>query len=196
MTRLIVSYSMNHNHRKNPLPRNRRPTERVAYLLGMGPIPPPTTQEMAVAALNRLLDEVDDVNPQPHNHPRIVPAVVNSMFFKLFLAFIPFYYFITCPDAQRITVRVPVSKQVVRDIVFSSDIPRGDFFDRILAAMGLDTNTAQLGWKTNDDPKRSAAHRLADEWDVNNAFKILINMMNNPRRWKEVVMIIIHLVSN
>ena len=103
MTRLIVSYLMNHNHRKNPLPRNRRPTERVAYLLGMGPIPPPTTQEMAVAALNRLLDEVDDVNPQPHNHPRIVPAVVNSTFFKFFgfHTLLLFHYMPRCPENYR-----------------------------------------------------------------------------------------------
>ena len=33
----------------------RQPGEMAAYLLGMGPMPPPTQQEIAVAAANCML---------------------------------------------------------------------------------------------------------------------------------------------
>ena len=36
----------------------------AAFLLGMGPMPPPTQQELAVAAANHLLD---NVTPGPAN---------------------------------------------------------------------------------------------------------------------------------
>jgi hypothetical protein len=80
--------------------------------------------------------------------------------------------------------------------LFPSDIPRHDFRDRIMAAMNLDPTTAQLGWKTNDESKRSLAHQLITDNDIDNAFKTITDIQKNPRRRKEIFMEIIHLVNH
>ena len=53
-----------------PQPR-REPAQRAAYLLGMGPMPPPRPQEVAVAAAVHLLDhgsgndsDEENIDPQ------------------------------------------------------------------------------------------------------------------------------------
>jgi hypothetical protein len=43
----------------------RQPGQMAAYLLGMGPMPPPTQQELAVATANHMLDNV--LAPGPAN---------------------------------------------------------------------------------------------------------------------------------
>ena len=73
------------------------------------------------------------------------------------------------------------------------DIAHEDFFSRVFANMSLDRATAQLGWKTNDEPKRGPAHRLATNEDVDAAFREIAKM-KTPRRRKEAVLDIIHLV--
>lgn len=95
-----------------------------------------------------------------------------------------------------VTVRLPLSNKVFRDINFPADIPRPDFFDCIFANMALDRATAELGWKSNDEPKRRPAHRLAtnNSDDIDNAFRTLLKTMNQPRRRREVFMEVIHLV--
>lgn len=63
-----------------------------------------------------------------------------------------------------------------------------------MAAMNLDPTTALLGWKTSDEAKRAAAHELTTDSDVDNAFKAILDIQNKPRRKKEVMLEIIHLV--
>ena len=60
--------------------------------------------------------------------------------------------------------------------------------------MNLDPTSAQLGWKTNDEPKHALAHQLSTPADVDNAFKTLMKMKSSTRHQKEVVMVIVHLV--
>ena len=98
-------------------------------------------------------------------------------------------------EAENVTVRLPLNDKVFRDIVFPADIPRLDFFDRVCATMGLDRTTAELGWKSNDDLKRARARTLRTNEDVDEAFRVILKMKNNPRRQKEAYMEIIHLVS-
>ena len=50
-------------YRERRQPR-RQPGQMAAYLLGMGPMPPPTQEEIAVATANYLLD---NPNPGPAN---------------------------------------------------------------------------------------------------------------------------------
>ncbi|KJA12696.1 hypothetical protein HYPSUDRAFT_210222, partial [Hypholoma sublateritium FD-334 SS-4] len=152
-------------------------------------MPPPTHGEYAVALTNYALDggqlheeagesNSEDVNVDPlfHNQPQpqiaTAPAPVGT-----------------------VTVRLPVSNGVIRDINFPADIPRSDFFDRIFANMALDRATAQLGWRSNDEPKRGPVHRLAtdDSDDLEEAFRTLLKTKNRPRRQREVFMEIIHL---
>jgi len=94
----------------------------------------------------------------------------------------------------RVVVRIPVNDKVTSDIEFPSDIPRRDFCDRVMAAMDLDRTTALLGWKTSDEAKRAAAHELTTDSDVDNAFKAILDIQNNPRRKKEIILEIVHLV--
>jgi hypothetical protein len=58
--------------------------------------------------------------------------------------------------------------------------------------MSLDHTTAQLGWKTNDEPKCGPAHQLATNEDVDAAFREIAKM-KTPRRCKEAVLEIVHL---
>jgi hypothetical protein len=60
--------------------------------------------------------------------------------------------------------------------------------------MNLDPTTAQLGWKTNDESKRSA-HQLITNADIDNAFETITAIQNNPRRRKEIFIEVIHLVD-
>ena len=94
--------------------------------------------------------------------------------------------------AGPVTVRITKDK-VFHDIDFPFDIAREDFFSRVFANMSLDRATAQLGWKTNDEPKRGPAHRLATNEDVDAALREIAKM-KTPRRRKEAVLDIIHLV--
>ena len=57
---------MSNNFYPNPsyYREHRQPGQMAAYLLGMGPMPPPTQQEIAVATANYLLD---NNNPGPPN---------------------------------------------------------------------------------------------------------------------------------
>lgn len=92
-------------------------------------------------------------------------------------------------------VRIAVNDKVTRDLEFPSDVPRHDFRDRIIAAMNVDAATAQLGWKTSDEGKRAPAHQLTTNSDIDNAFKAILDIQNNPRRKKAIMLEIIHLVS-
>lgn len=60
--------------------------------------------------------------------------------------------------------------------------------------MNLNPTSAQLGWKTNDEPKHAPAHQLSTPADIDNAFKTLMKMKSSTRHQKEVVMVIVHLV--
>ncbi|KJA21501.1 hypothetical protein HYPSUDRAFT_1088101 [Hypholoma sublateritium FD-334 SS-4] len=167
----------------------RAGTGRAAYLLGVGPMPPPANEDYAVALMNYALDggqlheeagessnEDENIDPPFDNHPQpqiaMAPAPVGT-----------------------VTVRLPTNNGVIRDIDFPADIPRQDFFDRVFANMALDRATSLLGWRSNDEPKRGPVHRLAtdDSDDVDAAFRTLLRTKNQPRRQREVFMEIIHL---
>ena len=64
-----------------------------------------------------------------------------------------------------------------------------------VANMALDSATAELGWKANDEPKGGPVHRLAtnDPTDLDGAFRTLLLKKKQSRR-REVFMEIIHLV--
>ena len=62
--------------------------------------------------------------------------------------------------------------------------------------MALDSATAELGWKANDEPEGGPVHRLAtnDTADLDGAFRTLLRKQNQSRRRQEAFMEIIHLV--
>lgn len=95
-----------------------------------------------------------------------------------------------------VTVRIPVNDKLCRDISFSTTVPLGDFRDRVCAAMDLDPKETQIAWKSSDEPRRSRAHQLSTQAELNSAFQTLISLRYNPRRYREVVMEIVPLVSH
>jgi hypothetical protein len=197
-----IYHNSNYNFPQQP----RQPGGMAAYLLGMGEMPPPCPQDIAVALFNRAIDnpgfdaaagaddhdeddEDENIDPQlmglPHTQaaPGELPLCDRNSLF------------LTLSPAGRVIVRVPINDKVTRDIEFQHDIPCADFRDRIMAAMSLDPATAQLGWKTSDESKRAPAHQLSSDSDIDNAFKTVLGIQNNPRRKKEIIMEIIHLVN-
>lgn len=94
-----------------------------------------------------------------------------------------------------VTIRIPLENKVFCDIDFPTDIPCEDFFDYVFANMALDSATAELGWKANDEPERGPVHRLAtnDPADLDHAFQKL-SLKKKRSSQREVFMEIIHLV--
>jgi hypothetical protein len=95
-------------------------------------------------------------------------------------------------------VRVPIGKNINRDISFPADIPPNDFLDRIYTQMSLNREKDELGWQTCDMGDRTAAQRFASVSDVNQAaiqaFDTILDMMKSTRRKKPVFMKVKHLV--
>ena len=95
----------------------------------------------------------------------------------------------------RVLTRIPINDKATRDIEIDVDTTLQDFVSRMCANMGLDPNVTEIGWKSNDDLKRTAPRELRTEDDLKNAFCDLLKLKNNRRRTKEVFMQIFHLVS-
>jgi hypothetical protein len=168
--------------------QQRQPGQMAAYMLGMAPMPPPQPEEVAVALANHMLDHPDaNLDPQfrVHNVQGRQTGEYSSQVLRRILI---------TSHLEKILVRMPVNDKVTRDIKFPVDIEHGDFISRICAVMNLNVATAQLGWKSNDDPKRNAARQLTTQDDLREAFRSLLKTRNNPRRQKDVVMLIVHLV--
>lgn len=186
---------MDHNYYAN-YNQYAQPGGMAAFLLGLGPMPPPRPEEVAAAVANRMIDGLDGQGHQLNNtvvNNNLQLQVDHGMLYLLFVTHLRSHEVL----GARITTRVPVTvngNKSTRDIEIQPDISREDFVSRICAHMGLDPATAQLGWKSNDDPQRAPARQLASDDDLTQAFTALIKMKNSRRRQKEVVMLIVHLV--
>ncbi|PPQ87378.1 hypothetical protein CVT25_001996 [Psilocybe cyanescens] len=144
-------------------------------------MPSPCPQNIAVAVANHMLnnqaagldDEDKNIDPLPRT-----PQATQGM---------------EAIGHCGIVVPFPGNDKVTRDIEFQVDIPCHDFCDRIIASMNLDPATAQLGWKTSDEGKCAASHQLDTDSDIDNAFKTILSIQNNPCRRKEILMEGVHL---
>ena len=169
----------------------RAPGEAAAYLLGMGPTPPPQPQDVAAAVARRLLDNADaavldaaDENVDPVSELLITPLIMHS---ESDAYYIP-------GRSTRVVVRVPTEDRTTRDIDFPADVPRFDFRDRIIAAMDVNAYSVKLGWKTSDEKQRTLPHQLKTDADADQAIKTILEIQGNPRRKRAIVLEIIHLV--
>jgi hypothetical protein len=100
-----------------------------------------------------------------------------------------------CSAVAQIVVQVPVGNNIVHKIKFPSDILWNDFLDHIYAAMSLDRQKDELGWKTCDETDRAANHPLTSFSDVDDAIQTVLNIQNNLCRRKPVFLKVTHLVS-
>ncbi|KJA13537.1 hypothetical protein HYPSUDRAFT_151502 [Hypholoma sublateritium FD-334 SS-4] len=178
----------------------RQPGQLTTYLLGMGPMPPPMQQEIAVATANYMLDNpaaaagIAQPAPGPSNlrensedeniDPQLRPQQVGLTLSQNTHQNMPTGSILVC---------MPINDKATRDIEINTSITLQDFVSHVCANMGLDKTTAQIGWKSNDDPKCAPACQLGTEEDLKSAFRNLIKMKNNLRQTKEGVMYIIHL---
>jgi hypothetical protein len=61
--------------------------------------------------------------------------------------------------------------------------------------MDLDPATARLGWKSSDDGQRTAPRQLANEGDIQYAFRELAGLQKRRRSGKPVFMEVVNLVQ-
>jgi len=172
----------------NPfLPQQRLPGHWGGYLLGARRTPPPPRpQDYAVAMMNHLLD-----GGQMHRNRDEEEESSVHVSCPCFLNLVVLRH---ASAATQIVVQVSVAKNIVNKINFPSDISQNDFLDRIYAAMNLDRQKDELGWKTCDEGDRAANHRLSSSLDVKDAIQTIVKMQSNPRRRKPVFLKITHLV--
>ncbi|KAJ7456408.1 hypothetical protein B0H11DRAFT_1739317 [Mycena galericulata] len=151
----------------------------AAYLLGMGPLPPPTNCELAVAYAQAGLDsgrftqpqfeedQADDSDDDENTHAQPPSG----------------------PYEPQIRDK---NKQMKTQLVIPTNIPPHDFFSRIHARMNVDPATAILGWRESQERRKDAPHRLSNAEDLLDAFKRLTTLQNNSRRKKPVIMEIVN----
>ncbi|KAJ6453081.1 hypothetical protein C8R45DRAFT_847233 [Mycena sanguinolenta] len=164
----------------------------AAFLLGAGPLPGPTNQQIAVAQMQRALDsgmfdqqwrfeeEEEDSEEEGPLHARSL---------QLYLPRPP------DDDLQPpfSPSRVPQNKTVITNIILPYDISPIDFFSRVHAQMNVDPETAVLGWKESAERRRDPYHRLSTPDDLKDAFKQLLALQSSARRRKPVVMELVNL---
>ncbi|KAJ7709051.1 hypothetical protein B0H17DRAFT_916406 [Mycena rosella] len=154
----------------------------ASYLLGMGPLPPPTNRELAVAYTQAGLDSGMFAQPQFEED-----------------------YGAHNTDDENTHAQPPASGEPQIDptllalssqgtgVVIPADIPADDFFSRIHARMNVDPATAILGWKESQERRRDPHRRLETAEDLGGAFKQLIALQKSSRRKKPVIMEIANL---
>lgn len=126
----------------------------AAYLLGMGPMPLPTQQEMAIATANYILDNPTPGPANVHNNSEenIDPQLLNL---------------------QLSQVNHPQSKP--HNIIWWWCIDFPWLSSWMCANMDLDPTTTQIGWKTIDDAQHMSTQQLASKDDLKNAFRDLLS---------------------
>ncbi|KAJ6456520.1 hypothetical protein C8R45DRAFT_795249, partial [Mycena sanguinolenta] len=73
------------------------------------------------------------------------------------------------------------------------DISAIDFFSRVHAQMGVNPETAVLGWKESAERRRDPYHRLSTPQDLKDALKQLLALQRSLRRRRPVVMELVNL---
>ncbi|KAG6908316.1 hypothetical protein DXG01_005292 [Tephrocybe rancida] len=179
---------MNPYYYQRPAPRQPQVDDRYAmgaYLLGMGPLPPPRPEEIAVARFNAALNN-GGFDPTVHHNDQ--PAAVENR--------------VTPPPtvAQILEVRLPVPREdggqpTIVPIRIKTDIEPRDFLARVIANLDLDPGSAQLGWKSCDDTKTSHPRRLKTDEDVQCAFDEMVKLLTSTRRKRPVFMEVVNLTK-
>ncbi|KAJ3968326.1 hypothetical protein EV361DRAFT_805826, partial [Lentinula raphanica] len=138
------------------------------YLLGQGPMPPPTNQELAVAAMNQQLD-----TSTPEPSPLMLDIHIPN------------------PDSNSADTYQLPPKNLRINI---NTVEPGDFVDRIRANVITKErpDASLLGWKSSDAPKRALPNRLTVD-DVKTVFDHFRPLLLSTRRQKPVFMEVFNL---
>ncbi|KAJ6490437.1 hypothetical protein DFH09DRAFT_1454372 [Mycena vulgaris] len=191
---------------------------QAPYLLGMGPLPPPTSREIAVAQMHAALnsgmfdqtrrfedqhDSGEDSDSPAPSGPQYVPHIDPALLAQLpgpAQSAATTVSAATAPAVNltlSLTVYGDPSKDkkaptVTTTLVVPSDLSSEDFFSRVHAHMNVDPTTAQLGWKESLDRRRDPYNRLASGQDMRDAFTRLV-ALTKSRTKRAIVMEIVNL---
>ncbi|KAK7020912.1 hypothetical protein R3P38DRAFT_3272015 [Favolaschia claudopus] len=181
-------------------PQNPQRYATTQYLLGMGPMPPPTNTELAVVQLQHTMDQGAFANmgymapgpgyapPQYISQPR--DPIPSSQPPSLQLD-----VHVPGPAVQETaTTQATAVPPTVLEISIDNIAPE-DFLARICARMEILDGDAQLGWKSSDDLKRDLPKRLSTEDDVKAAFDYFRPILLSKRRQKKIFMETINLAK-
>ncbi|KAJ7699528.1 hypothetical protein B0H17DRAFT_1158147 [Mycena rosella] len=175
----------------------------AAYLLGLGPMPPATNKQTAVARINAALDSgMFDALASPGPQRLSIPFRRRKVC-RVCCGLETNTYYVD--EVANITISLPVynakntndkgkkSPTVSTTLILPSDIPSVDFFSRVHALMNVDPVTAVLGWKESAERRRDPYHRLETPDDLNDAFKVLVSLEKSTRRKRPVTMELVNL---
>ncbi|KAF8210944.1 hypothetical protein K438DRAFT_1808532 [Mycena galopus ATCC 62051] len=143
-------------------------TGQLAYLMGVGPLPPATPQQQAIAQMQASLDSgMFDQIARPHSQDN---AAIDPVLLALSNKAPAGPIASNRAAVPNITVEVRVygatekdkkSPAITTQIIVPADIPPDDFFSRMHAQMNIDPKTAILGWKEAAERRGDPYHRLS-----------------------------------
>ncbi|KAJ3875285.1 hypothetical protein F5051DRAFT_334075 [Lentinula edodes] len=159
-----------YEHSNGPPPPNI-----TQYLLGVGPLPPPTPQQQAVAQMNQVLDSGAFDGTQ--SHPAQQSLQRHSNIQRL-----------GGPKSKRVYVTIRIN---------AATIEPQDFLARVHANMELKSEEdIELGWRVSDAPLNKGFRRLKTNADVHGAFDEILNRNKDSRRVTPLSMVIKNITPN
>lgn len=176
------------------------------YLMGLGPMPLPTPQEIALGLANRDLNSGAYENPmvaQPGAGPLpVVGGKSSARMWSCWKALMSWVGPETQDEGHRLAVKIPVNSAtrslgeeiITCTIKYDLNVPREDFLSQVCATIGIERQGAHLAWKSADDKKKGAWQRMETHHDVSQAFEMFEKLLNSTRRQKPVIMEVTDLV--
>jgi len=171
----------------------------AAYLLEMGSVPPIYPRDQPLAYLNSSAfapagNSAYDCELHSHYY---YYSIANCMT-KIYVASDTMTQDST--DSDRLDVYVPVpakekdGQPTMATIHFPFDIPPKAFLSHIIAMMGLNPETAELGWRSCDDSQQTPPRQLTEE-DVICIFQEMAGLRTALRKRRCVKPIYLEIVS-
>ncbi|KAJ7343023.1 hypothetical protein DFH08DRAFT_703643 [Mycena albidolilacea] len=143
------------------------------YLLSMGPMPPPTNQELAAAHIQQLLNQGAFEHTYEPGLEVEIPAA---------------------PVAETESTLATAATPVRLEFSINGVLP-GDFLARVCANMDVSQADAKLGWKASTNAERSLARPLHSDKDVKAAFEYFRPIISSTQRTKKVHMLVVNLAK-
>jgi len=171
----------------------------AAYLLGMGSMPPIYPRDQPLAYLNSSAfapagNSAYDCELYSHYY---YYNIANCMT-KIYVA--PDTMTQDSTDSDRLDVRVPVpakkkdGQPTMATIHFPFNIPSKAFLLHIISIMGLNPETAELGWRSCNDSQQTPLQQLTEE-DVIHIFQEMAGLRTALRKRHRVKPIYLEIVS-
>ncbi|KAJ3858654.1 hypothetical protein EV359DRAFT_68834, partial [Lentinula novae-zelandiae] len=171
------------------------PPNMTQYLLGIGPLPPPTPQQQAVAQMNQVLDSgaFDGTQSHPaqqrHSNIQQLGGDDPGSMIK-----------VDIPQKQLAgsSKSGPKSKRVYVTVrINAATIEPQDFLAQVHANMELESEEdIELGWRVSDAPVNKGFRRLKTDADVHGAFNEILNQNKSSQRITPLSMVIENITPN